>query len=107
MPNHAGANIRACDAIRHTVLDGFFDVICSVVALNLVHAHPFSRSLFNMVAIYLISEAHSGYDFPWSPHNVLTFIAGPVIHSAHHSKGSCNFAKFFVWWDILFSTLST
>jgi sterol desaturase/sphingolipid hydroxylase (fatty acid hydroxylase superfamily) len=89
------------------MLDGFFDVICSVIALNLVRAHPFSRSLFNMVAIYLISEAHSGYDFPWSPHNVLTFIAGPVIHSAHHSTGSCNFAKFFVWWDVLFSTLST
>lgn len=104
---HAGANIRACDAIRHTVLDGFFDVICSVVALNFVRAHPFSRTLFNIVAIYLISEAHSGYDFPWSSHNVLTFIAGPVIHSKHHSQGSCNFAKFFVWCDVLFSTLST
>ena len=101
-----GGNIRACDAIRHTFIDGFFDVICSVIALKVVGAHPLSRSIFNSIAIFLICEAHSGYDFPWSAHNILTFFAGPVIHRKHHHNGSCNFSKFFIWCDMLFGTLS-
>ena len=103
---YAGANIRAIDAIRHTALDGFFDVICSVLALKIVRAHPMSRSIFNVIAIYLISEAHSGYDFPWSVHNLTSLFAGPVLHRKHHHNGSCNFAKFFVWCDFFCGTLS-
>lgn len=103
---NAGANIRAIDAIRHTALDGFFDVMCSVFALKIVQAHPMSRSIFNVIAIYLISEAHCGYDFPWSVHNLTSFFAGPVLHRKHHHNGSCNFAKFFVWCDFFCGTLS-
>lgn len=102
----AGANIRAGDAVRHSFLDGTFDVLCSVVALKITQAHPFSRSLFNMVAIFLLIENHSGYDFPTSIHNLLPFFAGPVIHRRHHQKGTTNYAKFFTWCDYFCGTLS-
>jgi sterol desaturase/sphingolipid hydroxylase (fatty acid hydroxylase superfamily) len=102
----SGEHIRGGDAVRHTFLDGIFDVMCSVVALKIVHAHPLSRSIFNVIAILLISEAHSGYDFPWSAHNVFPFFAGPVLHRQHHKKGSSNFGKFFIWCDYCCGTLS-
>ena len=107
-------DIRAGDAIRHSFWDGTFDFACSVVALRISGAHPMSRTIYNVIAIYLITEvpstyndqhllllrhtlstlntrtltppsktpshrtthhtpsqqAHSGYDFPYAPHNL-------------------------------------
>lgn len=54
--HHSSYNTRASDAIRHTFWDGTWDVVCSVLALNLTGAHPLSRSLYNVVAITLITE---------------------------------------------------
>ena len=105
--HHVSHAIRATDAIRHTFVDGTFDVLCSVLALKLVKAHPLSRSLYNVVAIYLITEAHCGYDFPWMLHRVVPFniVAGPVVHHIHHRLGNKNFGKFFNIADFIFGTL--
>ena len=71
--HHKMSTVRAGDAVRHTFFDGMWDVICAVVALNLLQAHAFSRLTFNAVAIYLIVEAHSGMNFPWMLHNIVPF----------------------------------
>ena len=63
-------DIRAGDAVRHSFWDGTFDVACSIVALRISKAHPLSRTMYNAVAIYLITEAHAGYDFPYAVHNL-------------------------------------
>lgn len=99
--------IRANDAIRHTFLDGTFDVLCSVAALRTSGAHPLSRVLYNVVAIYLVTEAHSGFDFPWSLHNLFPFVfLGPVRHRQHHLEGNVEFAKFFRHLDCICGTSS-
>jgi sterol desaturase/sphingolipid hydroxylase (fatty acid hydroxylase superfamily) len=101
------AEIRANDAIRHTFLDGTFDVLCSVAALRASRAHPLSRMVYNIVAVYLITEAHSGFDFPWSFHNLLPSVfLGPVRHRQHHLRGNVEFAKFFRHWDYICGTCS-
>eukprot|EP01041_Mallomonas_annulata_P004946 gene4946-9884_t len=84
----SGGNICASDAIKHTFFDGTFDVACSVIALKLTKAHPFSRALYNIIAIYLITEAHSGYDVPWALHNCIPFniMMGPKAHWQHHAQ---------------------
>lgn len=105
--HHSMSIIRAGDAIRHTFLDGTFDVVCSIAALNLTHAHPLSRAVYNIIIIYLITEAHCGYDFPWMLHNIIPchLVAGPVLHDLHHRYGNCNFQKFFTYLDYLNGTL--
>jgi cholesterol 25-hydroxylase len=105
--HHTAHTIRATDAIRHTFWDGSWDVFCSVVALNSTRAHPFSRALYNIVAITLISEAHSGMNYPWMLHNLLPFniMAGPIVHDTHHRQGNVNFQKYFTYLDYLFGTL--
>jgi len=101
-----GANIRAIDGVRHTFIDGTFDVLCSVVALRVVGSHPLARCLHNMVATYLIAEAHSGYDFPWSPSRVIPgrVLLTPREHHAHHDRADVNYSKFFTLWDRLLGT---
>jgi methylsterol monooxygenase len=107
MRHHSMKVIRAGDSVRHSVIDGAFDVACSVAALNTIKAHPLSRSVYNVFAVYLITEAHSGYNFPWMLHNVLPFVfAGPCIHDIHHTKGNVNFQKFFLYLDYVFQTSS-
>jgi len=101
-----GGNIRAIDGVRHTFIDGTFDVACSVIALRLVGSHPLARCLHNIVATFLISEAHSGYDFPCSPSRVIPgkLLLTPREHHAHHDHAHVNFSKFFTLWDRLLST---
>jgi sterol desaturase/sphingolipid hydroxylase (fatty acid hydroxylase superfamily) len=105
--HHTAPIIRATDAIRHTFWDGTWDVICSVLALNLTRAHPLSRAIYNIVAISLITEAHSGMNFPWGLHNILPFhiMAGPVVHDTHHRLGRVNFQKYFTYLDFFAGTL--
>jgi sterol desaturase/sphingolipid hydroxylase (fatty acid hydroxylase superfamily) len=105
--HHSSISVRAPDAIRHTFLDGTFDVFCSVITLNTLRAHPLSRSLFNVVAIYWIVEAHSGMNMPWMVHNIVPYniFAGAVVHDLHHKKGNVNFQKFFTYLDYLFGSL--
>lgn len=105
--HHLMSVIRAGDAIRHTFIDGTFDVACSIAALNLIRAHPLSRAVYNIIVIYLITEAHCGYDFPWMLHNIVPShaVAGPVLHDLHHTNGNCNFQKFFTYLDYMNGTL--
>jgi sterol desaturase/sphingolipid hydroxylase (fatty acid hydroxylase superfamily) len=105
--HHKNYSVRAPDAIHHTFIDGTWDVLCSVIALNVLRAHPMSRAIYNMVAIYLITEAHCGIEFPWMPHRVVPFhiVAGPVVHDRHHRNGSVNYQKFFTHLDYLAGTL--
>jgi hypothetical protein len=36
------------------------DVGCSIAALNVVKAHPLSRTIYNIVIVWLVIELHSG-----------------------------------------------
>ena len=107
--HHKMPTVRAGDSVRHSFMDGMWDVICAVVALNILKAHAFSRLVFNAVAIYLIVEAHAGINFPWMIHNIVPFniFAGPVAHDLHHQGGSRNFQKFFTYLDSFFGTRLT
>jgi len=105
--HHAMPTIRATDTIRHSFWDGSWDVACSVIALKLTNAHPISRMLYNITAIFLITEAHCGMNLPWGLHNLLPFniMAGPVVHGIHHKSGKVNFQKYFTYLDWIFGTL--
>lgn len=58
--HHARRVQRASEALRLSVGDQFLDVGCSIAALNLVGAHPLSRSIYNVVIVWLVIELHAG-----------------------------------------------
>lgn len=106
--HHTSQTVRAGDSVRHSFLDGVWDVICAVAALNILRANAMSRLAFNAVAIALIVEAHCGMQLPWMLSSVFPCLfAGPRLHDVHHVQGKSNFAKFFVHLDWLFGTLDT
>jgi sterol desaturase/sphingolipid hydroxylase (fatty acid hydroxylase superfamily) len=100
--HHSKKNIRAGDAIRHSIVDGSMDVVCSIAAINITKAHPLSRAIYNILVIYLITEAHCSYDIPFGLHHITYHItAGPRVHKIHHDYETVNYAKIFTHWDRL------
>jgi len=59
--------------------------------------------------LYLTTEAHSGYSFPWALDNILDsngiyFFSGSKHHDAHHEKFNCNYGSNLYFWDWLLGT---
>ena len=99
--HHRARVVRAIDTLSLSYLEEFADVACSIAALNLLRAHPLSRALYNIVIVYLLSELHCGYDFPWMAHNIMPFrlMGGPPAHDLHHRTGRACYQKFFTYLD--------
>ena len=104
--HHKESNIRAVEAIRHTFLDGSLNTAFSVLALRITRAHPLSRAVYNVVAIAMLADAHSGYNLPWALSKVIPFrlVGGAVEHEKHHRVGNKIFATHFTYLDYLFGT---
>ncbi|KAL9646323.1 hypothetical protein ABK040_014476 [Willaertia magna] len=49
-------------------------------------------------------DCHTGFDFPWSLHNIIPFYCGAVHHDHHHKTYNGNFASTFTWWDYYMGT---
>ncbi|KAK2824390.1 hypothetical protein Q5P01_021565 [Channa striata] len=73
----------------------------------LLGCHPLTEMLFFITNIYLSVEAHSGYEFPWSPRRLVPFglYGGAHHHDLHHLRFKVNYAPYFTHWDRLFGTL--
>ncbi|XP_008285020.1 cholesterol 25-hydroxylase-like protein [Stegastes partitus] len=79
----------------------------STVNPALLSCHPLTEMFFFITNIYLSVEAHSGYEFPWSPHRLVPFglYGGAQHHDLHHLRFKVNYAPYFTHWDRLFGTL--
>ena len=45
-------------------------VVSNLLVQNLFGKHPLSRSIHNILVVYLLVEIHSGYDLPFHFHNL-------------------------------------
>ncbi|XP_035248289.1 cholesterol 25-hydroxylase-like protein 2 [Anguilla anguilla] len=75
----------------------------------LLQCHCLTAWGFMLFNIWISTDDHCGYDFPWSLHNLVPFglWGGSVKHDAHHQKPNTNFAPFFSHWDWLGGTTSS
>jgi sterol desaturase/sphingolipid hydroxylase (fatty acid hydroxylase superfamily) len=56
--HHKIREVRACEQVRLSIPEEVYDVGCSIVALNLMGAHPVSRSIYNCIIVFLLVELH-------------------------------------------------
>ncbi|KAI8086220.1 uncharacterized protein BX664DRAFT_335202 [Halteromyces radiatus] len=68
------------------------------------HLHLVTMLLWIVLRLFQAIDAHSGYDFPWSLHNIVPFWAGAEHHDYHHQAFIGNYASSFRWWDYIFGT---
>mmetsp|Transcript_7918 Transcript_7918/g.23862 ORF Transcript_7918/g.23862 Transcript_7918/m.23862 type:complete len:290 (+) Transcript_7918:1403-2272(+) len=104
--HHREAAVRAVETICLTPWEEALDVGCSILALNVLRAHPMSRAVYNAVIVYLLTELHSGYELPWMLQDVVPggLWAGSRRHALHHRHGNVCFQKFFTYLDAAMGT---
>ena len=66
--------------------------------------HIFTVYLWIVLRLFQAVDAHSGYDFPWSLHNIVPFWSGAEHHDFHHMAFTNNFSTSFRWWDYMLGT---
>ncbi|KAK0145198.1 Cholesterol 25-hydroxylase-like protein 2 [Merluccius polli] len=72
----------------------------------LLRCHCLTTWGFMVFNIYVSTEDHCGYDFPWAMHRLVPFglWGGAPKHDTHHQRPGTNFAPFFSHWDWLGGT---
>ena len=102
--HHKTTEVRACEIVRLGVAEEVVEVGFSIIALNFLSVHPVARTIYNAVITFLLTELHCGFDFPWTPQNVVPFglATGSRRHHYHHRNGKHYYQKFFHHVDRLF-----
>eukprot|EP00026_Physarum_polycephalum_P014823 Phypoly_transcript_15382.p1 GENE.Phypoly_transcript_15382~~Phypoly_transcript_15382.p1 ORF type:complete len:290 (-),score=29.55 Phypoly_transcript_15382:60-908(-) len=85
-------------------VESLFLGIGTLVGPMLLTRHLFSLWAWLLVRLYQTVEAHSGYDFPWSPTKLIPFWGGAIFHDFHHETFSGNFSSTFTYLDYIFGT---
>ncbi|ONK62189.1 uncharacterized protein A4U43_C07F1300 [Asparagus officinalis] len=79
----------------------------TVLGPALTGPHLFTLWLWMSLRVIETVEAHSGYDFPWSPSKFLPLYGGAEFHDFHHRvlyTQSGNYSSTFTYMDWLFGT---
>lgn len=50
------------------------------------------------------TDAHSGYEFPWSPARLTPFAISAAHHDFHHASNQGCFGSQFTFWDSICGT---
>lgn len=79
--------------------------IGSVIGPLLYADHYFTIIIWLILRVFQTVEAHSGYDFPWSPRYYIPLWGGAKFHDMHHKVSNCNYASTFTIWDRVFGTI--
>jgi len=60
--------------------------------------------LWSFIRLGETLDAHSGYEFSWSPYRLLPFSTSASYHDYHHSHNIGNYSSVFLLWDSVFKT---
>ncbi len=68
--------------------------------------HIYTFLVWTVYRITSTTHAHSGYDFPWMPWDMLPMKSSSIYHDFHHSGGdfSGNFCGQMTIWDTIWGT---
>lgn len=55
--------------------------------------------LWQVWKIFISTEGHCGYNFPWSPTRIFFFVSDPSFHHYHHSHNVGNYCGSIYLWD--------
>lgn len=102
--HHTSTEVRASDIVRLSFVEEIVDVTISILALNYLRCHPISRTIYNIIITFMLTELHCGFAFPWTPQFIVPFglATGSKGHHYHHRNGEHYYQKFFCHVDRLF-----
>lgn len=82
----------------HPIEDVFAGTIPTLAGCFLMRSHLYTCALWMIIRMWETLDAHSGYDFPFSPWRLLSpLMLGPDGHDWHHSHNRGNYGVFRFW----------
>ena len=63
--------------------------------------HVFTQGCWLIARFCESYDAHSGFEFPWSPFRLIPFSCTATYHDFHHSHNVGCYSTFFTFWDTL------
>lgn len=66
--------------------------------------HIVTMYIWIVLRLWQAVDAHSGYDFPWSLHNIFPLWSGAEHHDFHHMAFTNNYSTSFRYLDFIFGT---
>jgi len=97
-------NVGIASEYAHPVEVILANFIPTFGGLAVVGTHFVTLWIWVAIRILETVDAHSGYDFPFAPHNLLGFLSGASRHDYHHSHNKGCFGAFTIFWDRLCGT---
>jgi hypothetical protein len=101
---HTNGSLNSVETVQHGYIDGALQVLVNIMVQHISPfggpKHMLSRILHNIIVTYMLSEAHSGYNFSWQTHNIWPeFLGGSPRHDRHHHDGRVYYQQFFLYLD--------
>ena len=90
--------VSICAGYAHPLEDLVVNLGSTLVGPVLFPSHVYTWAIYYALRMHETIDAHSGYDFPWSPWHYTGWLHGGASrHDWHHSKQRGNYGGFFFW----------
>lgn len=97
----------AASEFTHPIESLMGNILPVIAGPMLLNSHIMTVFIWIMVRMFKTCDAHSGYNFPFSPFNVGFPFNEASRHDFHHSMNAGSFGSFFTVWDHLCGTDKT
>jgi sterol desaturase/sphingolipid hydroxylase (fatty acid hydroxylase superfamily) len=92
-------NIGIASEFAHPIEDIFANVLPTFAGCLLMGSHTLIICAWLVIRIAETVDAHSGFNFRFSPFSFLPWQGGADRHDYHHSHNVGCFGSFFIFWD--------
>lgn len=100
-------NIGIAAEFAHPVEDVLANLLPTVLGTFIMGSHPLTLWIWLYLRIAETVDAHSGYEFPFSPFHVFSWQGGSDRHDFHHSHNMGCYGSFTIFWDWAMGTDKT
>lgn len=99
-------NVSIASEYAHPVENIFGNLLPSSIGIQLLgdRIHLVSALIWIFIRIAKTTDAHSGYEFPFSAFRLLPFALSAANHDFHHTHNVGNYGSFLVLWDTFMET---
>lgn len=88
----------------HPIEDAFANTLPTIAGNLIMGSHVVVFWAWLCLRIIETVDAHSGYNFSFSPFTLIPFINGADRHDFHHSHNVGSYGSFFCFWDWIMGT---
>jgi len=93
--------IGIASVFAHPVENVLANLLPTLAGCLFMGSHVFTLWLWLALRITETVDAHSGYEFTFSPFSLLPFQGGADRHDFHHSKNVGCYGSFTIFWDYI------